>query len=90
MQTTVSKTIKANEFGEIKIIDGRFGPYIKFGKKNYKIPKGINPESLDEKACQKIISEPSSRSKKGGWKKNNKWMFSQYYDFLFTSRAPPM
>jgi len=53
-----------HDFGEIRIIEGPFGPYIKSGKKNYKIPKGINPKSLDESACQKIIAEAPSRSKR--------------------------
>ena len=44
-----------------------------FGKKNYKIPKGIEPESLDEVACQKIIAEaPPSRSNRGGKNKSAK------------------
>ena len=60
------------DFGEIKIIDGRFGPYIKSGKKNYKIPKGLEPENLDLKACENIITESLSKSKKGKYKKLEK------------------
>jgi len=52
-----------NDFGEIKVINGRFGPYIKSGKKNYKIPKGIKPEKIDKNACQKIITESTSKQK---------------------------
>ena len=63
-------TIK--DYGEIKIIDGRFGPYIKSGKKNYKIPRGIKPEKLDLNACKKIITESFSKSKKGKPKKIEK------------------
>ena len=56
-----------HDFGEIRVINGRFGPYIKSGKKNYKIPKGVEPEKLDELACQKIIAEaPHSKGNKGG------------------------
>jgi len=56
-----------HDFGKILVIDGRFGPYIKSGKKNYKIPKSVDPEKLDELACQKIIAEaPPSKSNKGG------------------------
>ena len=60
------------DFGEIKIIDGRFGPYIKSGKKNYKIPKGLEPENLDLKGCENIITESLSKSKKGKYKKLEK------------------
>ena len=55
-----------HDFGEILVIEGRFGPYIKSGKKNYKIPKGVEPEKLDEEACHKIIAEaPPSTGRKG-------------------------
>ena len=56
-----------HDFGEILVIDCRFGPYIKSVKKNYKIPKGVEPEKLDKLACQKIIAEaPHSKGNKGG------------------------
>ena len=62
-----------HDFGEILVLDGRYGPYIKSGKRNYKIPKGIEPESLDEVACQKIIAEaPPSRSNRGSKNKSAK------------------
>ena len=64
------KNSTLHEFDEIRVIDGRFGPYIKLGKKNYKIPKGVEPEKLDELACQKIIAEaPHSKGNKGGKKR---------------------
>ena len=44
-------------FGDIEVLNGRFGPYIKQGKNNYKIPKSIKPETLDEAACKAIIAK---------------------------------
>jgi DNA topoisomerase I len=38
------KTFEENP--EIQILNGRWGPYIKFGKDNFKIPKGKEAESL--------------------------------------------
>ncbi len=62
-----------HDFGEILVLDGRYGPYIKSGKKNYKIPKGIAPESLDEAACHKIIAEaPPPKAGRGGKNKATK------------------
>ena len=56
-----------HNFGDIRVMNGRFGPYIKSGKKNYKIPKGVDPKKLDESACQEIITEaPHSKGNKGG------------------------
>ena len=46
-----------HDFGEIKVLNGRYGPYIKSGKNNYKIPKDVEPEVLDEDSCKKIIEE---------------------------------
>ena len=36
---------------------GRYGPYISFEKKNYKIPKGAKPEELSLEDVRKIINE---------------------------------
>ena len=55
-----------HDFGDILVLDGRYGPYIKSAKKNYKIPKGVDPVSLDEAACLKIIAEaPPPKGFKG-------------------------
>ena len=58
------------EFGEIKVIDGRYGPYIKVGDSNYKLPKGTQASKLTEADCQAIIngSEPTKKSR--GRRKN--------------------
>ncbi|MFO7851356.1 MAG: type I DNA topoisomerase [Bacteroidales bacterium] len=44
-------------FGDIVIMNGRYGPYISYEKKNYKIPKGTDPESLSKEDCLKIIEK---------------------------------
>lgn len=41
----------------IKILNGRYGPYISYNKRNYKIPKGSNPAELTLEDCTKIIKE---------------------------------
>ncbi len=43
--------------GDLKILNGRYGAYISFEKKNYKIPKGTEPKSLTLEDCQRIIKE---------------------------------
>ncbi len=52
-----SKTANAPiaEFGDIKVLNGRYGPYIKQGVTNYKIPRGKDAASLTEADCQAII-----------------------------------
>ncbi len=53
------------DFGEIKVINGRYGPYIKQGVSNYKIPRGTDAATLTEADCQAIIaaSEPTKKFK---------------------------
>ncbi|MGE4587428.1 MAG: topoisomerase C-terminal repeat-containing protein, partial [Mangrovibacterium sp.] len=49
---------------ELKILNGRWGPYLSYKKKNYKLPKGTEAESLSLEDCMKIIREGTS-SRKG-------------------------
>lgn len=51
------------DFGEIKILNGRYGPYIVKEKLNYRLPKGADAEKLTEEECIKII-ENSDKTKK--------------------------
>ncbi len=49
---------------DIRVINGRYGPYIKHDGKNFKIPKGTDAATLTEEKCKEIIasSEPSKKS----------------------------
>ena len=42
---------------EVQILNGRYGPYIAYKKKNYKIPKTQKPEELTFEATMEIIKE---------------------------------
>ena len=41
----------------LKVLNGRYGPYIAFDKKNYKLPKGTDPAALDLDQCREIIKQ---------------------------------
>ncbi len=56
------KEIKS--FGDIMVLNGRYGPYISYKKKNYKIPKGTDPASLTEEECRKIIENNKGTGRK--------------------------
>ena len=43
-------------FGDIQVLNGRFGAYIRQGEQNYKIPRTIKAEELTEAACKEIIA----------------------------------
>jgi DNA topoisomerase-1 len=68
------KTIK--DFGDIKVLNGRFGPYIFFEGNNYKLPKDIDKESLTKKKCEELIEQqgrkPAKESKTGKTVKSTK------------------
>ncbi len=42
---------------DLQLLNGRYGPYIKYGKENYKIPKDIDPKSLSLEQTEKIVAE---------------------------------
>ncbi len=44
-----------HEYGDILVLNGRFGPYIKHGNNNYRIPKGTDAAALTEADCRKLI-----------------------------------
>jgi len=58
------KKKEIKRFGDIVILNGRYGPYISHKKKNYKIPGGTEPESLSEEDCLKIIKKKPGPGKK--------------------------
>lgn len=52
-----------NEFVEegIQVLNGRYGPYVTDGKKNAKIPKDVEPESLTLEQCKEMIAKAPAR-----------------------------
>lgn len=47
-----------SDFGDgIKVLNGRYGPYITDGKKNAKIPKDTDPKSITHEEAKKLIAE---------------------------------
>lgn len=57
-------TIKTFDKEKIQILIGQYGPYIKQGRKNFKIPKGKNAEDLTLEECLEIIEKDSKGSTK--------------------------
>lgn len=45
---------------DIQVLKGRFGPYLKQGKLNFKIPKDVDAETIDLVKAQEIIKEGST------------------------------
>ena len=49
---------------DIQVINGRYGPYIKHAGSNFKIPKGTDANTLDEKACKELVEKSKPASKR--------------------------
>jgi DNA topoisomerase-1 len=59
------KTIKTfEEDKDLFVLNGRWGPYVSYKKKNYKIPKDKEAASLSYDDCMKLINEGDSKTKK--------------------------
>ena len=73
-----NKLIKEfSENSDVKVLRGRWGAYISMNKKNYKIPKGKEPDSLTLEECLNIVGvqdkpEPKSKSLKSKTKSETK------------------
>ena len=65
---------KFDEDDELELLNGRFGPYIAYKKKNYKLPKGSEPASLTFADCMKIVedADKAPAKKKPALKKTTK------------------
>ena len=53
-----------DEEPELRILNGRWGPYLSYKKKNFKLPKGTDAGKLSLEDCLKIVKE-STPAKKG-------------------------
>ncbi len=60
------KVFPENE--EVQLLNGRWGPYLKIGRKNFKLPKDVEPEKLTLEQCIEI-SENQPAPRKGRAKK---------------------
>lgn len=59
------------DFGDgVKVLNGRFGPYITDGTKNAKIPKETDPKTVThEQALQLLKDAPAKSARRGGAKR---------------------
>ncbi|MDR1878265.1 MAG: type I DNA topoisomerase [Bacteroidales bacterium] len=68
-KTEEKNTIRTfTEDADVKILKGKYGPYIVQGEHNYKIPKSDNPMELTYQDCLDIIKKNDSKSTKAATK----------------------
>ncbi len=56
----------------LKVMNGRYGPYIVFNQQNVKIPKGKDAESLTLEECREIVADEANVSKGGSRRRTAK------------------
>ena len=63
-RTNANKIVKVfDEDPDMRLLNGRYGVYLCKNKTNYKLPKGVEPNSLSYQDCIKIIEETPKKSK---------------------------
>lgn len=63
LQAEAEKNIA--DFGDgVKVLNGRYGPYITDGKKNAKIPKDTDPKSITHEQAKKLLAETPAKGTK--------------------------
>ncbi len=50
--------------GPVNVMEGRFGPYVKWGKINATLPKDVKPEDLDLETALALIAEKAGKAPK--------------------------
>lgn len=61
------KVFRAEGRDDVRVLNGRWGPYFAIGKSNYKIPKGTEPASLSLADCLAMAEEQDKNAP--AWKK---------------------
>ena len=56
----------------IQVLNGRWGPYIKAGKKNVRIPKGTEAKTLTLEECQELVAKAPEKKGRGGGRAKKK------------------
>lgn len=65
------KFIKSfDENPDVQVLNGRYGPYIKVGKKNVRIPKGKEPKDLTLEECLDLAEKAPEKKGRGGRSKS--------------------
>ena len=51
--------------GPVNVYDGRYGPYVKFGKINATLPKGVTPEAVTMDVAVALVAEKAAKKGSG-------------------------
>ena len=72
-EAEAKKVIKTfEEEPGLKVMNGRYGPYIVYNQQNVKIPKGKDAESLTLEECREIVADEANISKGGSRRRSSR------------------
>jgi DNA topoisomerase-1 len=52
-----------HDFGDIQVLNGRYGAYIKTAEGNYRIPRSVDAHTLSKEQCQELIAAGNNTTK---------------------------
>ena len=54
-------------FGKLEVLNGRYGPYIVYDGKNYRMPRDLHSKAaeLSYEQCMDIVNNPPAPKKRG-------------------------
>ena len=61
LSKSANKIISEFPASGIQILNGRYGPYLKKGRENFKLPKKKDPSTLSEQDCLDIIAKAAKK-----------------------------
>ena len=69
-----AKTLKdlgehPDEGGNVSVMDGKYGPYVKWSKVNATLPKGTEPDAVTMEVAMELLAEKAATKGKGRRKK---------------------
>ena len=67
-----SGAIKTFDGSPVKIVDGRWGPYITNGKKNVSVPKDKTPEDMELNECLELLDKAPAKKRRAKKSKASK------------------
>lgn len=50
--------------GAVEVLDGRYGPYVKYKRTNATLPKDVEPTSVTMEMALQLIEEKKAKKKK--------------------------
>jgi DNA topoisomerase-1 len=69
-EADANRLIKDFGVDDIKVLNGRYGPYITDGKRNARIPKDSDPKAVTLELCRELLAAAPPRGSRFGRKKN--------------------